>query len=134
MVVSLIAEDGAVFYINCFYGEEDCLGVKIDGGFISFQSRTKDEEDTAAEKFSLAGSWRKGSKGGSSNRCGCQGSGMKISTRRIGPGMIQQMQHVCPECKGSGEVINEKDKCQQCKGNKVTEEKKVLEVQVEKGM
>ncbi|KAJ8633744.1 hypothetical protein MRB53_027080 [Persea americana] len=77
----------------------------------------------------------KGSKSGASGRCyGCQGSGTKISTRRIGPGMIQQMQHVCSDCKGSGEVISEKDKCNQCKGNKVSQEKKVLEVHVEKGM
>jgi DnaJ family protein A protein 2 len=48
--------------------------------------------------------------------------------------MIQQMQHVCSECKGSGEVINEKDKCGQCKGQKVVQDKKVLEVHVEKGM
>ena len=32
----------------------------------------------------------------------CQGSGVKVSIRQIGPGMIQQMQHVCAECKGSG--------------------------------
>ncbi|XP_058104391.1 chaperone protein dnaJ A6-like [Magnolia sinica] len=77
----------------------------------------------------------KGSKSGAPGRCyGCQGTGMKISTRRIGPGMIQQMQHICSECDGSGEVISEKDKCTQCKGNKVTQEKKVLEVHVEKGM
>ncbi|PIA51774.1 hypothetical protein AQUCO_01100564v1 [Aquilegia coerulea] len=77
----------------------------------------------------------KGSKSGASGRCvGCQGSGMKISTRQIGPGMIQQMQHVCPDCRGAGEVISEKDKCPHCKGNKVTQEKKVLEVHVEKGM
>ncbi|KAJ4953828.1 hypothetical protein NE237_030660 [Protea cynaroides] len=77
----------------------------------------------------------KGSKSGASGRCyGCKGTGMKISTRQIGPGMIQQMQHVCPECRGTGEVISEKDKCTQCKGNKVTQEKKVLEVHVEKGM
>ncbi|KAA8515878.1 hypothetical protein F0562_019057 [Nyssa sinensis] len=77
----------------------------------------------------------KGSKSGTTGRCyGCQGSGMKISTRQIGPGMIQQMQHVCPECRGSGEVISERDKCPQCKGNKVSQEKKVLEVHVEKGM
>ncbi|XP_010248011.1 PREDICTED: dnaJ protein homolog 2-like [Nelumbo nucifera] len=77
----------------------------------------------------------KGSKSGVPGRCyGCQGTGMKISTRQIGPGMIQQMQHVCPECRGSGEVINEKDRCPQCKGNKVSQEKKVLEVNIEKGM
>lgn len=77
----------------------------------------------------------KGSKSGASGRCyGCQGSGMKITTRQIAPGMIQQMQHVCHECRGSGEVISERDRCPHCKGNKVTTEKKVLEVHVEKGM
>lgn len=34
----------------------------------------------------------------------------------------------------SGEVINERDRCPQCKGSKVTQDKKVLEVHVEKGM
>lgn len=34
----------------------------------------------------------------------------------------------------AGEVISERDKCPQCKANKVTQEKKVLEVHVEKGM
>lgn len=77
----------------------------------------------------------KGSKSGASGRCaGCQGNGVKISMRQIGPGMIQQMQHVCNECRGSGEVISDKDRCSQCKGKKVTQEKKVLDVHVEKGM
>ena len=34
----------------------------------------------------------------------------------------------------SGEIISEKDKCSGCKGSKVVQEKKVLEVHVEKGM
>ncbi|RDX58433.1 Chaperone protein dnaJ A6, partial [Mucuna pruriens] len=103
----------------------------------------------------------KGSKSGTAGRCyGCQGTGMKITRRQIGLGMIQQMQHVCTDCRGSGngtfifhilrllygvvsssspfndagEVINERDRCPPCKGNKVTQEKKVLEVHVEKGM
>jgi len=59
---------------------------------------------------------------------------MKVTTRQIGPGMIQQMQHVCSECRGSGETISDKDRCPQCKGSKVTQEKKVLDVNVEKGM
>ncbi|XP_065866335.1 dnaJ protein homolog ANJ1 [Euphorbia lathyris] len=77
----------------------------------------------------------KGSKSGASMKCaGCQGTGMKVSIRQLGPSMIQQMQHACNECKGTGESINEKDRCTQCKGEKVVPEKKVLEVIVEKGM
>eukprot|EP00249_Psilotum_nudum_P015522 c25374_g1_i1 orf=147-1397(+) len=76
----------------------------------------------------------KGSKTGSSVNCsGCQGSGMKVSRRQLGP-MIQQMQHVCPDCRGSGETISERDKCGQCKGEKIVQDKKVLEVHVVKGM
>lgn len=59
---------------------------------------------------------------------------MKVTTRQIGLGMIQRMQHACPECRGSGEVINERDRCTQCRANKVILEKKVLEVHIEKGM
>jgi len=59
---------------------------------------------------------------------------MKVSIRHLGPSMIQQMQHPCNECKGTGETINDKDRCPQCKGEKVVGEKKVLEVIVEKGM
>nr|GMD50719.1 DnaJ protein homolog [Ipomoea batatas] len=77
----------------------------------------------------------KGSKSGASMTCGgCQGSGMKVSIRHLGPSMIQQMQHPCNECKGTGETISDKDRCPQCKGEKVVQEKKVLEVLVEKGM
>ncbi|XP_027772758.1 dnaJ protein homolog isoform X2 [Solanum pennellii] len=77
----------------------------------------------------------KGSKSGASGRCyGCQGTGMCVTTRQIAFGMIQQMQHVCYECQGSGEVITELDRCPQCNGNKITQEKKVLKVNVEKGM
>ncbi|KAJ6816905.1 dnaJ protein-like protein 2-like [Iris pallida] len=43
----------------------------------------------------------KGSKSGASGRCyGCQGSGMKVVTRQIAPGMVQRMQLVCPDCRG----------------------------------
>ncbi|CAA6662833.1 unnamed protein product [Spirodela intermedia] len=77
----------------------------------------------------------KGSKSGASGRCaGCQGSGVKVTVRQLGPGMIQQMQQPCSECRGTGETISEKDRCPNCNGDKVVQEKKVLEVHVEKGM
>ncbi|XP_044482218.1 dnaJ protein homolog [Mangifera indica] len=77
----------------------------------------------------------KGSKSGASTKCaGCQGTGMKVTIRHLGPSMIQQMQHACNECRGTGETIDDEDRCPACKGEKVVPEKKVLEVFVEKGM
>lgn len=57
-----------------------------------------------------------------------------MQIRQLGPGMIQQMQQPCNDCRGTGETISDKDRCPQCKGEKVSQEKKVLEVVVEKGM
>ncbi|CAM8966580.1 unnamed protein product [Rhodiola kirilowii] len=77
----------------------------------------------------------KGSKSGASMKCaGCQGSGMKVTLRHLGPSMIQQMQQPCNECKGTGEAIDPNDRCPECKGEKVVPGKKVLQVVVEKGM
>jgi DnaJ family protein A protein 2 len=54
--------------------------------------------------------------------------------RQLAPGMVQQMQARCPQCEGTGTVIKQKDKCGTCSGKKVNQEKKVLEVQFDKGM
>lgn len=59
---------------------------------------------------------------------------MKVVLRQLGPGMMQQMQSVCPDCHGDGEMINEKDRCKVCQGRKVTKETKNHEVQIDKGM
>lgn len=64
----------------------------------------------------------------------CNGRGVKVTIRQIGPGMVQQMQSVCPECHGEGETMSDKDKCKDCKGKKVKSETKILEVHVDKGM
>ncbi|KAG0240513.1 hypothetical protein B0O80DRAFT_477744 [Mortierella sp. GBAus27b] len=76
-------------------------------------------------------------KGGKSNakKCStCDGRGVKLVVRQIGPGMMQQMQVTCPQCDGEGEIMRDKDKCKKCKGNKVVNEKKVMEIFIEKGM
>ncbi|GJN26815.1 hypothetical protein PR202_gb14775 [Eleusine coracana subsp. coracana] len=78
---------------------------------------------------------QKGSKSGTPGTCyGCHGIGMRTITRQIGLGMIQQMNTVCPECRGSGEIISDRDRCPSCRANKVVQEKKVLEVHIQKGM
>jgi DnaJ homolog subfamily A member 2 len=48
--------------------------------------------------------------------------------------MTQQIQSICPDCSGEGEIIAEKDRCQTCRGKKVINESKVIEVHVDKGM
>lgn len=64
----------------------------------------------------------------------CRGRGMIMRSRQIGPGMIQQMQSVCPDCNGEGEAIDEKMKCKKCDGDKLVKERKILEVHIEPGM
>ncbi|XP_071483479.1 dnaJ homolog subfamily A member 2-like [Diadema antillarum] len=64
----------------------------------------------------------------------CHGRGIKVTIRQLGPGMVQQMQSTCPDCRGEGERINEKDRCKKCNGMKVNKESKILEVHIDKGM
>lgn len=76
----------------------------------------------------------KGGKEGAVKTCqGCNGQGIKVVLRQMGP-MVQQLQQTCPDCNGEGEIINPKDKCKACNGKKVTNERKVLEVNIDKGM
>mmetsp|Transcript_137 Transcript_137/g.466 ORF Transcript_137/g.466 Transcript_137/m.466 type:complete len:425 (+) Transcript_137:62-1336(+) len=72
---------------------------------------------------------------GATQQCGgCNGRGVRIIRHQIGPGMVQQMQSVCNDCGGKGEVIDKKDRCTKCKGKKTIQEPKVIEVGIEKGM
>lgn len=47
--------------------------------------------------------------------------------------MYSQSTKPCDDCNGQGEVINEKDRCKTCEGKKVVKEKKILDVQIDKG-
>ena len=48
--------------------------------------------------------------------------------------MIQRQIITCSRCKGSGHIIDEKDKCKHCNGNKIVNEKKIITVHIEPGM
>jgi DnaJ family protein A protein 2 len=70
---------------------------------------------------------------GANTKCqGCQGKGMKMIVRQIQGGYIQQTAE-CPDCKGEGSVIKEKDKCTGCKAQKCIQVKKVVEIDLDKG-
>nr|CRZ24875.1 BMA-DNJ-19 [Brugia malayi] len=64
----------------------------------------------------------------------CRGAGIKSVIRKLGSGLIQQMQIQCPDCNGTGTKIPEKDRCKTCRGEKTVTEKKMLEVVIQKGM
>jgi len=68
-------------------------------------------------------------------RCqNCRGSGMQVRIEHLGPSIVQQIQTVCGECGGKGERIAAKDRCKGCDGKKVSKDKKILEVHIDKGM
>eukprot|EP01119_Soliformovum_irregulare_P004265 TRINITY_DN1525_c0_g1_i1.p1 TRINITY_DN1525_c0_g1~~TRINITY_DN1525_c0_g1_i1.p1 ORF type:complete len:411 (-),score=130.15 TRINITY_DN1525_c0_g1_i1:216-1448(-) len=74
-------------------------------------------------------------KQGGVTKCGpCEGSGVCVTMRPLGFGMVQQLQERCRHCGGEGEVIKAKDRCKKCNGKKLVEEAKALKVFVEKGM
>jgi len=76
----------------------------------------------------------KGGKEGAVKTChGCKGQGIRFVTRQMGH-IIQKFQTVCPDCNGEGQIINAKDRCKVCLGKKTTEEQKILQVHVDKGM
>lgn len=75
-----------------------------------------------------------GSKDGKLKKCAsCNGMGMKFVTKQMGP-MIQRFQTVCDQCQGQGDIISPDDRCPTCKGKKVVQERKILEVHIEPGM
>jgi len=63
----------------------------------------------------------------------CRGKGIRIQTIQMGPGMVSQSQGVCGDCDGQGSVVPPSSRCKQCKGKRTVKEKKVIEVDIEKG-
>lgn len=63
----------------------------------------------------------------------CRGRGTRMSVRQMGI-MIQQMQTICEDCNGTGEGVDARDLCGQCKGQKTEEVVEPVTVTVERGM
>jgi DnaJ family protein A protein 2 len=75
-----------------------------------------------------------GGKEGAVKKCdACKGRGMVMKMTMLGPGMYSQSSGPCDECRGQGEMIDDKNKCKTCNGKKVIKEKKVLEANIDKG-
>lgn len=63
----------------------------------------------------------------------CKGSGVVTKLVQLGPGMYSQSQGKCGDCQGLGETMKEEDKCKNCKGKKVINVERELEVAIETG-
>ncbi len=74
----------------------------------------------------------RGSGSESSESCGaCGGSGVRMITRQIGPGMLAQTKAACDVCSGEGKRVIKQ--CMKCHGKKMTEHEKMLEIQIKPG-
>jgi len=75
-----------------------------------------------------------GGKAGAVQKCTtCKGRGIVTKMQMLGPGMYSQSQGPCDDCRGKGEIIDDKHKCKECNGKKVKKEKKLLEAEIDKG-
>lgn len=64
----------------------------------------------------------------------CHGSGRQVRVQAMGPNIVQQVQTICHTCSGAGEILNPKDKCKSCDGQRYVKAKKIIEVHIDKGM
>ncbi|KAG8832405.1 hypothetical protein FRC17_001386, partial [Serendipita sp. 399] len=64
----------------------------------------------------------------------CEGEGVVMTTRAVGSATVGFARVPCPQCKGSGRMYKEKDRCKKCKGEKVTKDKKRIDLEIQPGM
>lgn len=77
----------------------------------------------------------RGGKKGAIEKCQtCRGTGYETKIQHIAPRIVQQFDQVCRTCQGQGEIIQAKDRCKNCNGKKITRDRKILEVHIDKGM
>ncbi|KAM8918793.1 LOW QUALITY PROTEIN: uncharacterized protein AAEQ78_026265 [Lycaon pictus] len=73
----------------------------------------------------------------SSSTSGARYSGIPQKVFMVAPSLMPSLHRpksVCMECQGHGERISPKDRCKSCNGRKIVQEKKILEVHIDKGM
>jgi DnaJ homolog subfamily A member 2 len=60
-------------------------------------------------------------------------TGRVTGLRSVGPGLVTQVTQPCGSCSGAGKVYKDKDKCKRCKGARVVETRKLLELYIPRG-
>lgn len=63
----------------------------------------------------------------------CSGKGSVTGLRQLAPGFVTQSTMPCANCEANGKVFKDKDKCKKCKGKRVVQAKKMLELYIAPG-
>jgi len=63
----------------------------------------------------------------------CDGKGVRMVVRRLGPNMMTQSQVRCDTCSGTGEICRPQDRCKVCHGSKVYKKMHTFPVHINKG-
>ncbi len=87
------------------------------------------------KQFVCAGCQGSGSsKPGAGKQCtACQGQGMRMEMRQMGPFVTQQPVE-CRRCNGEGVMIAAGDECKACGGRRVMQRQHILEIPIERGL
>lgn len=62
----------------------------------------------------------------------CHGQGRVIVQYEQGGGIYQTIS-ACPDCNGTGEIIDKENTCEECKGERLVKEEKEVQVHIERG-
>lgn len=62
----------------------------------------------------------------------CGGHGVRIETRRLGPGFVQQFQTTCDHCHGKGKIVD--STCSVCSGTKTVLGDVEFDIEIAPGM
>jgi len=76
-----------------------------------------------------------GKGGANAKKCTtCKGQGVVEKVVQIAPGFLSSTRAHCHDCKGEGIKIEKGDICKECKGQKIIQENKSIEVPIEAGV
>ena len=64
----------------------------------------------------------------------CKGNGIIEKIVQLAPGFMSSSRAQCPDCKGEGTKIDKENICKECKGNKIIQENKTIDVPIELGV
>ncbi|KAF2087293.1 DnaJ domain-containing protein mas5 [Saccharata proteae CBS 121410] len=63
----------------------------------------------------------------------CHGAGTQTRLASVGPGLVSPTTTTCSTCSGFGTIFKEQNRCKKCKGKRVVETRKILELYIPRG-